>query len=308
MFMRYAEGSTIKEIVSIMNDRNIKSSRGGKITINIVNDMLRNRRYTGEFKYRNVVMPDGIPSIVSKELFNRVQERLAKNKKAPARYKAEDRYLLTTKLFCGKCGKFMVGESGTSRTKKVHHYYRCVNTKKKKLCDMKTIKKDLIENAAIYYAMKIVMDDDVVEKLADKVMDLQGKENTNVPLLKKQLADTQKSIDNIIRAIEQGILTSSTKQRLDELEDEKSQLEISLIQEEMQKPLLTREQVIFWIHKFREFDLEQLVHRQRLIDSFINAIFIYDDKVIFTFNYKDGSKTVSMADIKGSDLKGFGAP
>lgn len=106
MFTKYADGSTIQEIVIIMNDRNVKSGRGGKISINIVNDMLRNRRYIGEFKYRNVVMPDGIPAIVSEELFNRVQERLAKNKKAPARYKAEDRYLLTTKLFCGKCGKF----------------------------------------------------------------------------------------------------------------------------------------------------------------------------------------------------------
>lgn len=139
-------------------------------------------------------------------------------------------------------------------------------------------------------------------------MDLQGKENTNVPLLKKQLADTQKSIDNIIRAIEQGVLTSSTKQRLDELEEQKSTIEINLIREEMQKQFLTREQVIFWIHKFRKFDLEQLDHRQRLIDSFINAIYVYDDKVVFTFNYKDGSKTVSMADIKGSDLEGFGAP
>ena len=43
-----------------------------------------------------------------------------KNKKAPARHKAEDDYLLTTKLYCGKCGSFMVGESGTSHTMKVH--------------------------------------------------------------------------------------------------------------------------------------------------------------------------------------------
>ena len=112
----------------------------------------------------------------------------------------------------------------------------------------------------------------------------------------------------MIRAIEQGVLTSSTKQRLDELEEVKSQLEISLIKEEMQKPLLTREQVIFWIHKFRKFDLEKFDHRQRLVDSFINAIYVYDDKVVFTFNYKDGNKTVSIADIKRSDLKGFGGP
>ena len=61
------------------------------------------------------------------------------------RFKTEDNYLLTTKLFCGKCGSFMVGESGTCRTMKVHHYNRCVNTKQKKLCDKKTVKKDLIK-------------------------------------------------------------------------------------------------------------------------------------------------------------------
>ena len=40
-------------------------------------------------------MPDGIPMIVPKELFDRVQEKLEKNRKAPARHKAEDDYLLT---------------------------------------------------------------------------------------------------------------------------------------------------------------------------------------------------------------------
>ncbi len=47
----------------------------------------------GEYSYRDVVKEDGIPAIVPKELFERVQERLAKNKKAPARHKAEDDYL-----------------------------------------------------------------------------------------------------------------------------------------------------------------------------------------------------------------------
>ena len=42
-----------------------------------------------------------LSEIVSAELFNDVQEKMLKNKKAPARRKAEDDYLLTTKLFCG---------------------------------------------------------------------------------------------------------------------------------------------------------------------------------------------------------------
>ena len=78
--------------------------------------MLRNRRYIEEYIYRDTVVPGGIPAIIPQELFDRVQERLEKNKKAPAREKAEVNYLLTTKLYCGKCGAVMVGESGTSRT------------------------------------------------------------------------------------------------------------------------------------------------------------------------------------------------
>ena len=52
-------------------------------------------------------------------LFNKVQEKLAKNKKAPARHKAGESYLLTTKLYCGKCGALMFGESGVGHTGKM---------------------------------------------------------------------------------------------------------------------------------------------------------------------------------------------
>ena len=222
---------------------------------------------------------------------------MAKNKKAPARHKAEDDYLLTTKLHCGKCGAFMVGESGTSHTMKVHHYYRCVNTKKKKLCDKKAVKKDWIENLVVDQTMKVIMDDAMVLYIADMVMDLQARESTDLPLLKQQLAETEKAIKNMLDAIQQGIFNSSTKARLDELEENKSKLEVSILQEEMQKPLLTKEQVTFWICRFRDIDVTNQEQRQRLIDSFVNAVYLYDDKLIITFNYKDGAKTVSLADI-----------
>ena len=113
------------------------------MTLNSVGRMLHNRRYIGEFQYRDVIVPDGIPAIVPQDLFDRVQEKLAKNKKAPARHKAEDDYVLTTKLFCGYCGAYLCGESGTSRTGTVHHYYKCVSVKKKRTeCHKKPVKKD----------------------------------------------------------------------------------------------------------------------------------------------------------------------
>ena len=308
IFQRYADGATMQQLVNLLNSKGLKSSRGGKITLNIINHILKNRRYIGEYTYRDVVNPCGIPAIVPKELFDRVQEKIAKNRKAPARHKAEDDYLLTTKLFCGKCGSYMVGESGTSHTGRVHRYYRCVNTKRKRLCDQKTVKKDLIEGLVIDYTVKTIFDDSVISKIADTVAEIQKADNTTLPLLKKQLKEVDVGIENMLNAIQQGILTTSTKQRLDELEERKSELEIGIMQEEMNKPLLSREQIIFWLKKFRDTDIDDKEQRQRLIDCFVNAVYLFDDRMIIVFNYKDGSKTVTLDDIKGSDLYGQAAP
>ena len=111
--------------------------------INSIAKMLKNRRYIGEYSFRDVVVPHSIPAIVPENLFERVQEKIEKNKKAPARHKAEDDYLLPTKLFCGHCGAYMCGESGRGRNGTVHRYYKCVSVKKKRTdCKKKAVKKD----------------------------------------------------------------------------------------------------------------------------------------------------------------------
>ena len=310
-FKHYADGASMREITDEMNLKGVRTKRGGKISINSVTRMLHNRKYIGEYRYNDIVHPNGIPAIVPEDLFNRVQERMAANKKAPAKHKAEDEYLLTTKLFCGKCQCYMVGESGTGRNK-VHRYYKCASVKNHKGCDKKTVKKEWIENLVIEQIKKLIFDDELIEKLADTVMKLQSKENTALPLLKKRFADTQKSIDNMLDAIQQGILTASTKERLESLEKQKSELSVQIIKEEMAKPTLSREQIIFWFHRFRKLNTRRLDHRRRLIDSFVNAIFLYDDRITFTFNYKDGTKTINFTELEksglGSDINALAAP
>ena len=312
MYTLYDKGATIKELVDLLSERGITTPRSKKISIDIITDMLKNRKYIGEYKYRNVVNPNGIPAIVPQDLFDRVQERRAKNKKAPARKKADDEYLLTTKLFCGKDGVYMVGESGTSRNLSTHRYYRCVNTKKKRLCDKKPVKKNLIENRVVKATMDMIHDDNIVNYLVDKAMELQARESSSLPMLTRQLDETTKAINNMLNAIQQGILTTSTKQRLDELEETKSELEISILQEQMQKPLLTREQLKYWIHRFRLIDISIQEQRQRLIDIFVNSVYVYDGYAVITFNYKDGTKTVTLDEVEGTEdgsyLSAFGVP
>lgn len=310
IFKAYDSGKTMKEIADTLCELNITTVRGKPADLNFVSGVLHNRKYIGEYRYRDIVTPGGIPTIVPEDLFERVQERMAKNKRAPARHKAEDDYLLTTKLFCGTCKSFMVGESGTSSNQNKYHYYRCVNTKKRKTCDAKrkTVKKLPIEDAVINAVMERIMDNAFVEYVADMVMKLQTKESSELPALRQQLSETEKGIDNMLNAIQAGVLNSSTKQRLDDLEKAKERIELSIAQEEMQRPMFTREQVIFWLCRFRKLDVTTLAGRRKLIDSFVNSVVVYDDYILITFNYKDGTKTVSFKDIESSDLSSLGGP
>lgn len=308
IFTRYAEGETIRAIVESLNKRGLQTKRNKPYSMNSFNAILKNRKYIGEYKYQDVIIPDGVPAIVPVELFDRVQVRMEKNKRAPAMSKAEDDYLLTTKLFCGKCGRLMVGESGTSRTGKKHYYYKCGSAKRKTGCKKKAVKKDWIENLVVSRTMRMIFDDSTLAAISDMVLDVQERENTSLPILKEQLAQTEQGIQNMLNAIQQGIFTPATKQRLEELEASKERLTVSILQEELQKPRLTEEQVIFWLRRFRTIDTTKQEQRQRLIDSFVNAVYVYEDKIILTFNYKDGTETITLDDINGSDLVASAPP
>lgn len=311
IFKMYDTGSTMKQIVDHLNALGVTTVRGKSADLNFISGILHNRKYIGEYKYRDIVVPDGIPALVPTDLFERVQEQMKKNKKAPARHKAEDDYLLTTKLFCGSCKAMMVGESGTSSSKgQVYHYYRCVNSKRKKTCKAKhrSVRKDPLERAVVASVMRNIMDDAFVEYFTDQALALQGQESNELPALRRQLADTEKAIDNMLNAIQAGIFNASTKRRLDELEATKEKLELSIIKEEMKKPQFTREQIQFYILQFRKVDTNTLEGRRRLIDGFVNSVVVYDDYILVTFNYKEGAERITFEQIERSDLSSLGGP
>ena len=283
-FQRYDEGATMTQIRDWLNGQGVKNTRGQKMTYNSIQHLLNNRRYIGEYTYRDIVVPDAIPAIVPQDLFDRVQEKLAKNKKA---------------------------------TGNVHHYYKCVSVKKKRTeCHKKSVKKEWIEDLVVNETMKMVMDDTAIEAIVSMLMDLQDRENVNLPLYEQQLREADTAIQNLLNAIQQGILTKSTKGRLEELEATKEELETKIACEKLAKPKVSAEFMTFWLHRFRKLDVRQKSHRKMLIDTFVNAIFLYDDKMVITFNYKDGTDTITFDDLKaaldkektGSDLDCSTAP
>ena len=242
-FEKYADGATMKEVRDYLNEHGVTNTKGKPMTYNSVQHLLNNRRYIGEYVYREIIVPDGIPAIVPLDLFDRVQEKIAKNRKAPARSKAEEEYLLTTKLFCGHCGAYLCGESGASRSGLVHRYYKCVSVKKKcAVCHKKPVKNRRIEDLAVAEAMRVVMDDDAIDAIITTLMD------------------------------------------------------IAL--EKLEKPQISEAFIRYWLYSLRKLDMSKKEHRQMLIDGFINAIFLYDDRMLITFNYKEDTKTITFEDVK----------
>ena len=67
--------------------------------------MLSNRKYIGEYRFKDIVIEDAIPAIIDKDLFEKVQKRIAVNTRAfPSRKAAflyfQARYhVASTRLF-----------------------------------------------------------------------------------------------------------------------------------------------------------------------------------------------------------------
>ena len=134
MFLRYAGGETMTEIVEDLNARGLRTAAGNRFNKNSLTRIFSNRKYIGEYRYKDIVFPDAMPAIVTKELFERVSARLKSNKHATGKSKAPERYLLTTKLFCGTCKCMLVGDSANRPNGVIYRYYKCAGAKRHE-CD-----------------------------------------------------------------------------------------------------------------------------------------------------------------------------
>ena len=309
-FQRYAAGEGIRSIIESLNARGIRNSRGNPFTKNSFQTLLKNRRYLGEYRYKDTVIPDAIPAIIDPDCFDAVQRRCEIHRQAPAHNKADVHYLLTTKLFCGKCGTMMAGESGRSHTGTVHCYYKCGTRKRggKEACSLKPVRKEPLEQFVVKTALEKVLNDRVIDLLADKLLEYQSKENTRLPVLQAELKEVKRRIDNLVAAIEQGILTPSTKARMEELEQQREALETSILQEQIEKPPITREQILFWFDQFRHGDPADIAFQEKVIDCFVNSIYLFDDRIVVNFNYQESGRKVSLEEVLSSFLDGNGAP
>lgn len=306
MFEMYSAGKSAAEITEWLNEKGYKTSRGNPFNKNSLGRILRNDIYVGTYRYDDVVVEGGVPAIIDKKLFEKTQARLHRNYASRARNKAKDDYLLTTKVFCGNCRSPMIGESGTSRNGTLHHYYKCADRKRGGNCKKKIEKKDWLERTVVEFTVKKVLTDKNIEKIATKGMALIEKEFSDHSLLREyqeQLKDVEKRIDNIMKAIEEGILTPTTKQRLTELDNTKQEIEVKIAREEMKKPPVTKERIMYWLYSFKDGDINDIEYQRRIIDTLLNSVYVYDGDdgsrtLVFVFNISgENTYTLTCSDI-----------
>ena len=296
IFKRYIDGESVIRICDDLNARGHLTAKGNKFNRSSLHRILANEKYIGVYRFDEIELLDKVPRIISDEEFAAAQKRSERNKRsqrAPQEVHVE--FMLTGKVFCGYCGEPMSGTHGTGKTGTKHYYYQCNGRKNHRGdCKKKPIKKSKLEAAVIDCVVNnILKNDSVVNYIVDRCMVIQAQE-TDTSLadgLRQELAETQKALKNILAAIEAGIFTATTKNRLDELEERAANLKQGIAAAEIQPPKLSREQLLFIFEKYQGRSVDDPEFMRDIIETFINKIFVYDDKFRVLFNFSDDKET-----------------
>lgn len=287
IFERVATGETYASIARNLNERGIETALRKKWRPGSFTSMLSNEKYRGVYTFDDIRIEGGVPRIVDDELFYKVQERIKTKKMTSGRNTGDSDYLLTGKLFCGHCKSPMTGMSGHGRNK-VFKYYKCKGNKKLG-CKTKPISKELIEDLIANLLVNKILTDDTIKWIAIKTEEYQQKhgEGAEASILADQIKEVTNSINNILKAIEQGIFTASTKQRLIDLENEKQALEDKLQKAKNKAVPISRQEIIDTLTAFKTGDIRDDRFREDLFNIFIKAVYVYDDKLTLTFSFDD---------------------
>lgn len=306
-FELYASGWSVADICREFNTRGYRTSKGSPFNANSFKVLLRNKKYIGVYKFNDIEIEDGMPSIIDKELFYAVQKRLKQTGDAPGRGKAKVDYLLSGKLFCGECGSQMNGDCGRSKTGTRYHYYSCYGKKKLKTCNSKSLPKNWIEDIVVRDAFSILTPENIekIAEIAVKQSEEDIAKNTRIPVLTAREKEITKSIDNIIVAIEKGVVSDTLMLRLSELEKERKNLVCKIAEEEKEIFRLDKPQVIYWLSQFLNKDIEEETVKRQLIDLLVNSVTVKalpdgdDFEITIAYNLTP-KKTVSVFGFKES--------
>ena len=302
IFHRVSQKEPFVRIFEDLNARGILTKHGKKWDRSAFNKLLSNEKYIGVYTYEDIRIEDGIPPIIEKSLFSPVQASVTQKPKArdsvQKRRRENGVYLLTGKLFCGECGSPMVGSSGTSKSGKIHYYYGCKNAVgKDKSCSKKKVQRDLIEELVAAHVYTIISQPETAARIADDLIKYMSEhqETDEMIMLSNRLSDIKKEIANIIDAVRKGVSSTHLTQALEELEQEESSLKARyILAKDRAKMDITRGDILAMIELFKDGDIHDKSFQEKLIDTFVVKVYLYDDHLKVITNYSGSSEGITI--------------
>ena len=291
VYQMIADGGTIAGCVRWLNSHGYKGTLGREFKINAVRHMLTNKRYIGYYKFDKIEIPDGVPAIIEKELFYDVQEKLAQNKRFMPKNRVD--YILSGKLYCGKCGEPMTGVAGYGRSGEKYCYYRCRSK------DVKTVRKEELEDLVAEYTSEFFASPDQRAELLEMLYYYIAEKNApeeKYGLPNKRLSDLKRKKDNLVEVIaETGNRTLVSK--LEELEAQIRAVEDEIAEARKVRTFagLTKEELGVLLDEFlcrlNKDDLDAC--NKKIIDSLVHEVVLYEDEILIIFNIgEDPAKEV----------------
>lgn len=309
IFQLYLDGHGYMSIIETLNSKEYKTKKGGAFGKNSLHEILKNEKYTGTLVYnraaakntygkrnnhRNksddeIIRLEGkIPIIISKEDFQKVQEKMRKNKKKAGSYKAKHIYLLSGLIYCGECGQAMAGNVKYSKSH-IYNSYRCNNRERTKKCCNKEIRTTHLEKYVLHKMGELFDEKNIPKILAEINSKYYSIEETNkqeIAHLNAVLSQTEKEIENILLAIKQGIFHKLINEELTLLEEKQARIkeEIKQLSFKPQAPQVTEDclRSVFAEAK-KIIKTSSIPEMKKLMAQYIERVEVYEDYVRVVF-------------------------
>lgn len=133
----------------------------------------------------------------------------------------------------------------------------------------------------------------IIDRIAKKAVEAQMYDDTPqiINSLEQKLSETEKQIENILKAIESGIFTISVKDRLLELEKTRDILKSEIIKEKNDNPFLDYDTIKLILSQYSNGNFKDEKFRQKLVDVLIYKVIVFDDKIYILYNFSKNDNT-----------------
>ena len=295
MFQMYADGFSLDYIQGMLKDKGVKGRKGDVIGIQTIARIFKSPFYIGTREYSikgydKINIENAVPAIIDMNLWYAVQAKHEKNA-LPAPRKTKRLYALTGKIYCAKCNEksHLFGTyKGDSRNENwSYSYYVCSNKKSRKTCDLKNIRKDMLEQYCIDEIKKYILNPESIKTIAEYIVDLAGEAPTDIQAEYEKLSVRKEKIKGILKKAKRDELegedgAAEIYQELSaEYSAELADIDIKLYQlEAAANTAITPEAVEKYLNEMLltvDTDDEHLL--KAIFDKLIDKVVVYDDRV-----------------------------